>query len=262
MRSPFEFTSILAREVGGMLSQTFDLHGTRAKQKADHSVVTAADLAADRLISTAIETEFPEDAILSEELHTSLAQPTRATWVCDPLDGTTNFSLGLQFWGVSIARLVEGQPDTAAIYFPMLEELYSAQRGQGAFFNGERLAAGHPADSWPSSFFSCCSRTHRRYRVEVRYKTRILGAASYTFCAVARGVAILGFEATPKIWDIAAGWLILEEAGGVVDTFDGSKPFPLLPGKEYAGQDYPTMAAANSTILAKAREQITPRSDA
>lgn len=259
MLTPLEFASQLAREVGGLLHQHFDLHGTQANLKTDRSVVTEADLAADRLIAKSIGEAFPGDTILSEELQTNLARLSQATWVCDPLDGTTNFSLGLQFWGVSIARLVDGQPGTAAIYFPMLKELYTAQKGQGAYFNGERLAAGPLSENQPTSFFSCCSRTHRRYHVRVRYKTRILGAATYTFCAVARGAAILGFEATPKIWDIAAGWLILEEAGAVIDTLDGSKPFPLLPGKEYARQNFPTLAAATPKILAQAREQITPR---
>lgn len=259
MLSPLEFTSQLAREVGGFLRQNFDLHGTRTSLKPDHSVVTAADLAADRLITNSIREAYPDDAILSEEQRTQITRQAPATWVCDPLDGTTNFSLGLQFWGVSIARLVDGWPDTAAIYFPMLEEQYTAQRGQGAFFNGERLLAGPPAEAQPTSFFSCCSRTHRRYNVKVRYKTRILGAASYTLCAVARGVAILGFEATPKIWDIAAGWLILEEAGAVIATLDDSLPFPLLTSKEYARQDFPTLAAATAEVLEQARSQITPR---
>jgi myo-inositol-1(or 4)-monophosphatase len=95
--------------------------------------------------------------------------------------------------------------------------------------------------------------------VDLRYKTRILGSASYTWCAVARGAAIIGFEATPKIWDIAAGWLLVSEAQGVIETFDASQPFPLIPGFDYRAQDFPTLAAATPELAKKAREQIRPR---
>jgi myo-inositol-1(or 4)-monophosphatase len=259
MNPPQQFAAQLARQAGSLLMDYFKPTGTPVNLKADRSVVTAADLAADRLIADAIREAYPGDGVLSEELQTTLGENTSAVWVIDPLDGTTNFSLGLPIWGVCIARLVEGQPDAAAVYFPALDELYTAESGAGAFRNGEPIQVKPPIPGQPTAFFSCCTRTHRKYVVDLRYKTRILGSASYTWCAVARGAAIIGFEATPKIWDIAAGWLLVSEAQGVIETFDGAQPFPPIPGFDYRAQDFPTLAAATPELAAKAREQIRPR---
>ena len=253
------FTTDLARQTGELLLEYFSPRGMKASFKPDRTVVTEADLEADRLISNAIRKNFPGDTLLSEELQTKATDSTNAVWVIDPLDGTTNFSLGLHYWGTSIARLVDGWPQVTALYFPLFDELYSAQVGKGATLNGEPLQTKSPGKSQPTSFFSCCSRTFRRYDVKVRYKTRILGAAAYTMCAVARGSAILGFEATPKIWDIAGGWLVVQEAGGVVETLDGSEPFPIVPGQDYGKYNYPTLTAATHGEIAKARSQIKPR---
>jgi myo-inositol-1(or 4)-monophosphatase len=253
------FAVDLAHQTGELLLEFFSPRGTKASFKPDRTVVTEADLAADQLITAAIQKNFPDDLLLSEELHPQVGDETTAAWVIDPLDGTTNFSLGLHYWGTSIARLVDGWPKVAALYFPMFDELYSAQKGKGAALNGEPLKTKPLDKSQPISFFSCCSRTFRRYDVKIRYKTRILGAASYTMCAVARGSAILGFEATPKIWDIAGGWLVVTEAGGEVDILDGSEPFPLLPERDYGERDYPVLIAATQSEIAKAHQQIKPR---
>ncbi len=199
---------------------------------------------------------------MSEELQPDYpsvtADPSRAVWVVDPLDGTTNFHLGLPFWGVSIARLVNGWPETAAVCFPQLGELYSAQKGQGAWLNGNPLRVRR--DQFRKlSFFACCSRTLKTYRVDIPYKTRILGCAAYTFCAVARNIAILGFETTTKIWDIAGAWLVLQEAGGEISSLDGLSPLPLRPGLDYASQAFPILAAADPERLEWARQRITPK---
>jgi myo-inositol-1(or 4)-monophosphatase len=73
---------------------------------------------------------------------------------------------------------------------------------------------------------------------------------------VARGIAVLGFEATPKIWDITGSWLLVEEAGGTIETLQGSEPFPLETAMDFAGMDFPTLASATPQLASKAREQI------
>ena len=263
MNSPLTFTTHLARQAGQLLLEYFQRTGLKTDLKADRSVVTEADLAADRLIAQAIQEQYPGEMILSEELRTSYSAgettASQCVWIVDPLDGTTNFSLGLHFWGVLVARLVAGQPETAVLYFPLVDELYTAQRGQGAFLNGTRLHVQPPDPARPHSFFACCSRTFRRYNVSIPYKTRILGSAAYTLCCVARGVAVLGFESTAKIWDIAGPWLLVSEAGGVIETLDGSQPFPLQPDRPYDHQNFPTLAAATPEVAAQARQQIQPK---
>jgi myo-inositol-1(or 4)-monophosphatase len=78
-------------------------------------------------------------------------------------------------------------------------------------------------------------------------------------CTVARSTAILSFEATAKVWDLAAAWLVITEAGGVVETLDGSQPFPLIANIDYTKQNYPVLAAANAQIAGRAHQQILPR---
>lgn len=259
MTTPLEFATHLARQAGASLRDVFRLSGTAASMKADRSFVTQADVATDQLITSAIKQHYPGETIISEELHNSLTAITPAMWIVDPLDGTTNFSLGLHVWGVLITRLQAGQPEISVQYFPMLDEMYTAQRGQGAWLNGEPIHTRPPDPSQPYGFFACCSRTHRRYDIAIRYKPRILGAAAYSFCMLARGTALISLEVTPKIWDIAAAWLLVQEAGGVIHPFDGSAPFPLSPGIDVSRQSFPTLAAATPELLESARNQISPK---
>jgi myo-inositol-1(or 4)-monophosphatase len=259
MSNRLDFAEKLAQKAGETLSQYFRLEGVDADLKEDRTIVTKADLAADTLIRQEIEAAYPQDLILTEETNQIELNPDRPLWVIDPLDGTTNFSLGLHTWGVSIARLVAGYPEIAVLYFPLFQELYSARRGQGATLNHQPLSINPRHTRQSTSFFACCSRTFRKYDVNLRYKTRILGSAAYDFCIVARGAAIAGFQATTKIWDIAAGWLLVEEAGGLVELYGGGSPFPYLPHGEYINKTYPTMISANPTIAEKLRTGIKKR---
>lgn len=257
MQTDLEFTTKLANQAGELLRSYYSSRGLTAQRKADQTVVTAADLAADQLITEAIRQAYPEDAIVSEEQRTSLDGPARPTWVIDPLDGTTNFSLGFPIWGVSIARLVDGWPSLGVVTFPLLDECYSAQRGVGAFYNGNPLTIQPiaPSDQRQSAF-ACCARTYNHYHVSVPYKYRILGSAAYNLCSVARGSALVSFDTVAKLWDIAAAWLIVEEAGGTVGCWNGISPFPALPGTDFNPLPYPTLGAANAVILERSRQQL------
>lgn len=259
MEANLEFAHEIAQQAGDLLRDSYRQSTKEIRRKSDHSLVTEADLAADRLIAEAIQQRYPDDQLLTEETYTTLTNGRAPVWVIDPLDGTTNFSMGFQIWGVSIARVVDGAPSLAVLHFPLLRETYTARAGRGAYLNGEPLQVRGLNAEQPSAFFSCCTRTHRRYRVQVPYKTRILGSAVFSFCAVARGTAIQAFEAAPKIWDIVGGWLLVEESGGAVETFDGRSPFPLQPEVDYSQLDLPTLAAASDALLTQARQQIQLR---
>ncbi len=255
-----QFAASLARRTGELLQGYFHSRGTEYRLKGDASIVTEADLAADKLITQSIHSAFPEDIILSEELQPILPKiDQRAVWVVDPLDGTTNFSLGLPIWGVAIARLVNGRPVSAALHFPLLGEMYETESGGGAYLNGEVLQAQPPIRERPAAYFACCGTTHKRYLVSVPYKPRILGSATYDFCAIARGTAVLAFEATARIWDLAAPWLLVREAGGVIDIHHGNQAFPITPGTNYSGMIFPTLAAATTDMVEKGRDMIQLR---
>jgi myo-inositol-1(or 4)-monophosphatase len=253
-----EFIETLGLETGRLLRGFFDTRtdaGTEwARFKPDRTLLTEADLAANAFISKEIRAAFPEDHILSEEADTGFPADGRPTWIVDPLDGTTNFEQGLHHWGASIARAVDGRVQAAALSFPLLNESYSAFAGAGARLNGERLHVP-PSGSHLVSFFLCDSRVNRKYTSRIRYKTRILGSAAYNFCALAKGSGVIGFESIPKIWDIAASWLVLKEAGGAVQPLNGPI-FPLERGRDYKGFAIPLVGAADETLLAEAVANI------
>ncbi|MCI0518982.1 MAG: hypothetical protein L0Z70_01850 [Chloroflexi bacterium] len=254
------FLEDTARQAGALLLRYFRAEGVETRLKDDRTVVTEADLEADRLITAAIQDAFPGEALVSEESRHALPPGEEGpVWVVDPLDGTSNFSLGMPVWGVSIARVVNGFPASAAAYFPLLGEYYAAEVEQGARLNGAPIHARLPQEGQPASFFVCCGRTHRRYDLSVRYKPRIFGSAVYDYCAVARGAAVLGFESMPKIWDIAAGWLIVHEAGGLVQAHSGPEPFPLSPDADYGKLYFPTLAAPDAATLELGRQGIKMR---
>ncbi len=260
--SRFDFVNALARETGDMLVQFAANTSLTPSFKADQSIVTQADKTADRLIHNAIQKSFPGEPVLSEELQPELPSylnlSENYTWIIDPLDGTTNFSLRLPYWGVSIACLKNGDPFIGAIYFPLLGELYSAQKGVGAYLNHNLIQSDDAHLYQQISFFSCCSRTYKQYKVTVPYKTRIFGSTCYSLCSVAKGISILGFEATPKIWDIAAGWLVVKEAGKEIEILNNGSPFPVKPNCDYSTINFPTIAGSTDKILARGKDQIIP----
>lgn len=254
------FAVKLAVQTGNLLRQFYNPAGIPASAKPDQTVVTEADLAADKMITAAIHEHFPQDEIISEESSHYLQGDQSPVWVIDPLDGTTNFSLGLSIWGVSIARLSGGYPEFGVLYFPLINELYSAMHGSGAFLNNIPVVAKAPDPTRTMSFFACCSRTFRKYDINIPYKPRIMGSCAYTYCMVARGSALLGFDANPKIWDLAAVWILVEESGGTIAAFEGAPPFPISIGEDYSVISYPTLAASTREVFTMGQNKIRRKS--
>ena len=257
MSEYLEFAKQIAEDAGVLLTKSFYDEDLNRSIKSDKSVVTEADLASDRMITTAIKDNFPGDLILSEESRVQYeGEKECGIWIVDPLDGTTNFSLGLTIWGVLVTRIQNGYPTTAVLNFPLLDEIYTSEAGKGAFLNGKRIDIDSVKTDDTLPFFVCCSRTFRRYEVNIPYKMRILGSAAYSFCLLLRGSAILSFETSPKIWDIAGSWLLVKEAGGTIDTITDEKPFPIHSGIDYSRRQYPTLGAKNRQSWIQARNQI------
>jgi myo-inositol-1(or 4)-monophosphatase len=256
MDDTLDFTINLAKEAGDLIQGFYSSSGIHAFSKPDQTVVTEADLAADLLISRSIETHFPFDEIISEESVHFLKDSQSPTWVVDPLDGTTNFSLGLAVWGVSIARLINGYPILGVLYFPQLNELYTTQRGSGAYLNNHPIYVREPNSTENMSFFACCSRSYRTFNINIPYKPRILGSSAYSFCMVARGTALLGLDASPKIWDLAAAWLLVEEAGGLIKPFKPGQVFPISTGIDYSTTSWSVLAAASPKLFEMGYKKI------
>lgn len=253
LQAALDFAQTLAAATGDLLMTR--RASVPARTKHDGSLVTDADEEADRFIHAALRRRYPTHGIVSEELAQAVGHEAYQ-WVVDPLDGTTNFVLGLPVWGVLLCLLHEGQPLLTVQEYPQLKERYHAVRGAGAFGQGERLCPAADNTLNGHQFLVCCSRAWRHLDVRLPPKPRILGSAGYDLMLVARGVATVGVTLTPHLWDLAGGWLAIEEAGGCVQVLDGAAPFPVLPGANYRDRTYPILFAANGALLAQAAQGL------
>lgn len=252
------FARALADEANEIAVAQFG--STVARRKADGSLVTRTDEQIDRMISARIHSRFPPDTVLSEEQETIHDPAVARTWVVDPIDGTTNFARGMPVWGVSIALMQGRWPVVGVISFPLMHETYTAMLGFGARRNDEaiRVAADDASDD--EHLFMECTRTRMRYHLDLPLKSRMMGSAAYHICKVAEGSAVAGSEATPKIWDLAAAWLVLREAGGALRSLDGGAVFPLPDSRrDYGRTSWSILYAASDALLEEIRGAL--RSD-
>lgn len=253
-----KFAEKAAIDTGKLLVDYFRIGNQKGEYKPDRTLVTEADKNADLFLQEMISSQYPSDSVLSEENNT-VYPDNNDVWVIDPLDGTVNFSLGLHYWGVAIAHLHKGMPQNAAAYFPLVDELYSASVGKGAELNGTAIHLSNPLFDSHYPIFAHCSRMKGLYNVSLPYKSRSLGSAAYQLCVVTKGSAILTFESTVKLWDFAASWLIIKEAGGYIQTLENQEVFPTKTDFDYNDQSYPMLAAASEEVILNAAQSIVPK---
>ncbi|MEH2049492.1 inositol monophosphatase family protein [Nostoc sp.] len=254
-----DFAQTTTTRVGKQLMQDFGQ--VQAAQKADGSLVTQADKWADQEIRDAlakltegIASNFSGYGILSEESDQSFPG-TEWCWVIDPLDGTTNFTRGIPIWTISLGLLYRGTPIFGYVYAPTLNQAFhgfwAGSSGlatpTGAFLNHHPI---HTSIDSPSNnhFFNLCSRSTAVIQNGFPCKIRMLGVASYNFLTVATGATLGGIEATPKVWDIAGAWVIVQAAGGVWSSLK-SEPFPLSPGEDYSDRSFPTLVVSRPELV-------------
>lgn len=254
-RERLQLAEAAAREAGRILVERFSRERT-LEHKGAIDLVTDADTAAEEAILRMIRERFPDHAILAEE---SGAQgESEVRWIIDPLDGTTNYAHGIPQFAVTIACEVAGRVDVGVIYDPMRDELFSAVRGQGAFRNGERIAVSriervgdavlctgfpywiHQEYEGPLALFGAYLRRAQA--------VRRFGAAAIDLAWIACGRFDGFFELGLKPWDVAAGVLLIEEAGGKVSHLDGS------PMRLDGGQILTAPPVLHAELLEIARE--------
>jgi myo-inositol-1(or 4)-monophosphatase len=219
-------------------------------RKEDNTPVTQADHAAQEAVLAALGERFPSHAVLVEE---DLARPERHAavttaeycWVIDPIDGTRNFGRGASVYATSVAVLHEGRPVAGAIHDATRDEVFSAGLDEGAFREDERVfLLDRPIDY--STIITISSFRHHPIPRVVRgwmdqYLFRNLGSLCLHLVWVAGGAADAAYSLECKLWDIAAGSLLIQEAGGLVTNHQGRNLWPKdLPA--YRGEDIPILA--------------------
>jgi myo-inositol-1(or 4)-monophosphatase len=206
----------------------------RIDKKGEIDLVTEIDLQIERSFREMIAERFPDHAVLGEEFGHAADQPAvpRVCWIFDPIDGTTNYAHGLPIFCSSLALEIDGTPVVAAIYDPSRKELFTAERGQGAWLNGRRLrvsAAATLIDSLLVTGFHYDVQKDPGQVIEVfaafisrARAVRRLGSAALDLCYVAAGRFDGFWERKLQPWDVAAGALIVAEAGGRVTAMSGA----------------------------------------
>ncbi|MEX1164332.1 MAG: inositol monophosphatase [Nitriliruptor sp.] len=210
---------------------------TEPTAKHDGTPVTDADHEADHALTRAIRAAFPAHGIVSEEQET-VAPDTDWCWIIDPIDGTSNFTAGLPYWCVSVALALEGEVQLAVVDAPPFRRRTVALRGSGTTRGGRTMRVRDAVD-WHDGRnrhvpVMLTTGTARRTRsAGLRLNPRIMGATALDLATVADGTAAASIALIPKVWDVAAGALLVTEAGGGVVTLHGEPLLPLRPGVEY-----------------------------
>lgn len=221
-----------AVKAGRYLRENFEKK-IKVEHKGEINLVTEQDRRSQEIIRRIIQKNFPRHSILGEEDLEVEGRP-ELQWLIDPIDGTTNFAHNLPIFCVSIALMEEGESRVGVVYNPMLDEMFWSIRGRGAFMNKKRvrvstetrigkslLATGFPYDLRESSRNNL---DHFNQFIRAAQGIRRCGAAAIDLCYVAAGRFDGFWELKLYPWDTAAGYLMIEEAGGKVTDFSGG-PF-------------------------------------
>ncbi len=230
-----------ARSAGRVLRERIDSIGA-VRHKGIANIVTDVDVQSERVVRETILGAFPDHAILGEEGGLAAGASPRFRWIVDPLDGTTNYAAGFPFFCVSIGLEVDGALTLGAVYDPLRDELFLAERGQGAVLNGRPIhvsAVAELGQALLATDFPYSREVFPRAVAGVELMSRQAravrraGSAALDLCYVACGRVDSYWEWVVYPWDLAAGALLVAEAGGMVTRLDGG-PFSVDCGQVLA----------------------------
>lgn len=225
------FAMQAAEEAGAELKRRFNDHHVVRSKSTPNDLVTEADEASEKLLVARIRRRFPHHGILTEEGTSQSSLDSEWLWLIDPLDGTVNYAHGLPSFSVSIALVHEGEVVSGVVYSPCQGLLFAAERGRGAWLDGNRLrvssaptlsqamlSTGFPYRMVGNSENNLAAFAQVALRAQA---VRRLGVASLDLAWVASGVLDGYWEANLQPWDWAAGALLVAEAGGAVTDYEG-----------------------------------------
>jgi len=226
-------TAIEAAKAAGKILMEKRGHVESVKTKKDSTLVTEVDVACEEKIKEIIGKKYPNHGFLGEEGGIS-KNDADYLWIIDPLDGTHNYIYGLHLFSVSIALTYKKEIIAGVVFLPVLNQLFTAEKGKGSFVNGKRLKVSDKSlseslVSISSKYFQSNSKKDLKFQKEISNKAfeiRITGCASYNSVIVATNIFGAWLSPRAKIWDAAAGKVIVEEAGGIMTDFEG-KPITL-----------------------------------
>jgi myo-inositol-1(or 4)-monophosphatase len=220
-----------ANEAGKIILHYFDGSFVVKNKEGVNNLVTEVDIRSETKIIEIIRRRFPDHTIISEEVG-ELIQASDYQWIIDPIDGTVNFAHAIPLCCVSIGLVYKGELILGCVYNPMLHEMFFAEKGMGAYLNGMPITVSKQPDfakaclvtGFPYSF---PEQEEHPIKVFERFalkglSIRRLGSAAIDLCWVACGRFDGFWEYNLNSWDVAAGYLIVEEAGGKVTNFDGN----------------------------------------
>ena len=220
------------------LTRFFNKSFTVSNKQGINNLVTEADHASEKAILELIKKEFPDHYILSEEAG-EIIQDSNYKWIIDPIDGTVNFAHGIPICCVSIAIEHRGEIIMASVYNPNLNELFFAEKGEGAMLNEKTIKVSEKINvinaclvtGFPYTYLDMPNGPLQVFERFIRkgVPVRRLGSAAVDLCWVAAGRFDGFYEHKLVAWDSAAGYLIVEEAGGRVTDFKGNKFSPYQP---------------------------------
>ncbi|MDA9604512.1 inositol monophosphatase [Candidatus Pelagibacter sp.] len=186
--------------------------------KGPTDFVSNADLKAEKIIIEELKNARPYYSIISEEEGSETNKDKNNTWIIDPIDGTTNFLHGVPHFAISIALRTENEIVSGLIYDPIKDEMFYAEKENGSFFNNQRIRV-----SKKKELNSCLFATGGNFRNEIDLTLRKSGSAALDMAYVAAGRYDGYFQNDLNLWDIAAGIIILKEAGGIINEIDLSQ---------------------------------------
>jgi len=186
--------------------------------KGPSDFVSNADLKAEKIIIEELKKARPHYSIISEEEGSESNKDKKNTWVIDPIDGTTNFLHGVPHFAISIALKSEDEIISGIIYDPIKDEMFYAEKDNGAFFNNQRIRV-----SKKKEINTCLFATGGKSKNEIDLPIRKTGSAALDIAYVAAGRFDGYFQNNLNLWDIAAGIIMIKEAGGIINEIDLSK---------------------------------------
>lgn len=201
-----------------------------AEEKSDGSLLTEADTEMQKKTQQFLEINWPQYAFLGEESSSEEQEQAMNSdlgcWILDPVDGTSNFAIGIPVYSVSLALMVKGKLLAGLVYDPSRDEMFSARIGQGATINDQSLKASTPKQALKQcsgiiDFKRLSAPLATKLATQCPYSSqRSFGSVALDWCWIAAGRGQIYLHGAQNIWDYAAGWLILHEAGGVSSTLD------------------------------------------